>query len=130
MKTTIDGYEFEGTPEEIATYIKLFGKTEQKDNAYTPVGTFPEIGQSALTWNYYPDCCQHCPNRGKGPCMCTLPYYTHTGWSGNYTVATTTTYKADIPETFSSTEFTTTGTQAESGCSSGCKSGCNSSCKK
>lgn len=107
MKTTIDGYQFEGTPEEIATYIKLFGKTETADHVYIPVSPTPDYGRSDVTWNYDPICCQNCLNRGKGPCFCTLPYMTQTGWRGNYTIATTTTYTADIPEVYKTAECTT-----------------------
>lgn len=69
MIATIDGHLVEGTPEEIA---KLLGITIK--GADTIVST-------SASFDYIPEACKCCPNYGKGPCMCTVPYMTHTGRS-------------------------------------------------
>lgn len=69
MKAKVNGIEVEGTPEEIA---KLLGITiKDTDTAVTTSASF----------DYIPEACKCCPNYGKGPCLCTIPYMTHTGWS-------------------------------------------------
>ena len=69
MRATIDGHLVEGTPEEIA---KLLGITIK--GADTTVIT-------SASFDHIPEACRKCPNYGKGPCMCTIPYMTQTGWS-------------------------------------------------
>ena len=111
MKTVIDGHEFEGTPEEIATYIKLFGEVEQKDGSYTPPVKIPDVWNQVPMRSCVPDCCLRCSNYGKGPCCCVLPYMTSTGWRGNYTINTTTTYTSDISNSLKGSDYTTSSNE-------------------
>ena len=61
MKAKVNGIEVEGTPEEIARILGITIKDTKCD--------------------YIPGACKCCPNYGKGPCLCTIPYMTQTGWS-------------------------------------------------
>lgn len=76
MKTFIKGVEVEGTPQEIAELMKLTGETFTVNQ----INTTGPIGSESIT-NTNP--CLNCPNYGKGPCLCTIPYqrfsYTYTG---------------------------------------------------
>lgn len=66
MKAKVNGVEVEGTPEEI---VKLMGIT------------IKDATTTSCLFDYIPEACKCCPNYGKGPCMCTVPYMTQTGWS-------------------------------------------------
>ena len=68
MKAKVNGVEVEGTPEEIA---KLLGIAIKDSDA---------VVSTSDSFDYIPEACKRCPNYGKGPCMCTIPYMTHTGW--------------------------------------------------
>ena len=68
MKAKVNGVEVEGTPEEIA---KLLGIAIKDHDA---------IVSTSDSFDYIPEACKRCPNYGKGPCMCTIPYMTQTGW--------------------------------------------------
>lgn len=65
MKAKVNGAEVEGTPEEIA---KILGITiKDTDTTVT----------TSASYDHIPETCKRCPNYGKGPCMCTVPYMTH-----------------------------------------------------
>ena len=66
MKAKVNGVEVEGTPEEIA---RILGVTI-KDTDTTVI--------TSASFNHIPEACKCCPNYGKGPCMCTIPYMTQT----------------------------------------------------
>lgn len=68
MKAKVNGVEVEGTPEEIA---KLLGITI-KDTDTKAI--------TSASFDYIPEACKCCTNYGKGPCLCTIPYMTQTGW--------------------------------------------------
>lgn len=86
MKINVNGHDIEGTPEEIAEYLKIL------ENAV------PEWNRQSITWNYgYRNPCCGCPNLGKGPCHCVLPYQTYTGTGvqpvATYSTISSATYK-------------------------------------
>lgn len=84
MKTFIKGVEVEGTPQEVAELMKLTGETFTANQ----INTTGPIESESIT-NTNP--CLNCPNYGKGPCLCTIPYqrYTYTGYPLKTTYTTT-----------------------------------------